>query len=163
MYARKIYPSDLKDMGCWRPWTERVLRWARMQSNDLHAALTAALKARKKAVAHDVVDEAIFFVAHLEDWIKDPEAAGIVKTVHGDDSVEALRELNNWFNPHTALTKSICSKSIQKFPGKNGVKKNTDVPAALPKLEDLAHRRGCARPGDQDGRRPRRVAGAATS
>ena len=28
MDARKIYPADLKDMGRWRPWTERVLRWA---------------------------------------------------------------------------------------------------------------------------------------
>ena len=26
MDARKIYPSDLEDMGCWRLWTERVLR-----------------------------------------------------------------------------------------------------------------------------------------
>ena len=31
MDARKIYPADLKDMGRWRPWAERVLRWARMQ------------------------------------------------------------------------------------------------------------------------------------
>ena len=46
MDARKIYPADLKGMGRWRPWTERVLRWSRMQSVELHAALQAALKAR---------------------------------------------------------------------------------------------------------------------
>ena len=46
MDARKIYPSDFKDMGRWRPWTERVLRWSRMQSVELHAALYAALMAR---------------------------------------------------------------------------------------------------------------------
>ena len=44
MDGRNIYPADLKDMGRWRQWTERVLRWARMQSVDFHAALLAALK-----------------------------------------------------------------------------------------------------------------------
>ena len=39
MDARKIYPADLKDMARWRPWTERVLHCALMQSVDLHAAL----------------------------------------------------------------------------------------------------------------------------
>ena len=28
MDAHKIYPADLKDMGLWLLWTERVLRWA---------------------------------------------------------------------------------------------------------------------------------------
>ena len=119
MDARKIYPSDLKDMGRWRPWTERVLRWARMQATDLHAALTAGLKARQDPVAHDGGDEAIFFWAHPEDWIEDPETAGIVKMVRGDDCVEGFRQLNNRFDPHTALTKSVRLKSIQEFPGKN--------------------------------------------
>ena len=91
MDAREIYPSDLKDMGRWRPWTERVLRRARMQSVDLHAALTAALKARQAPVTQERGGEPVFFWAHLEDWIKDPEAAGIVKMVRGDDGVEAIR------------------------------------------------------------------------
>ena len=43
--ARKIYPIKLKDMSRWRPWTERVIRLAKMQSPELAAALTAALKA----------------------------------------------------------------------------------------------------------------------
>ena len=33
--SRKIYPQSLKDMSRWKPWAERVLRWARMQSADL--------------------------------------------------------------------------------------------------------------------------------
>ena len=47
------------------------------------------------------------------------------------------RQLNNRFDPHTALTKSQRPQKIQKFPGKNGVKKNIDVPAVLAKFEDL--------------------------
>ena len=42
--ARKIYPQPLKDMGRWKAWSERVLRWARMQSVDLHAALSEVLR-----------------------------------------------------------------------------------------------------------------------
>ena len=52
-----------------------------------------------------------------EDWIKEPEAAGIVKMVRGDDGVEAFRHLNNRIDPHKALTKSQRIKAIQKFPG----------------------------------------------
>ena len=29
--SRKIYPQPLKDMGRWKPWSERVIPWARMQ------------------------------------------------------------------------------------------------------------------------------------
>ena len=29
--SRKIYPQPLKDMGRWKPWSERVLRWLPMQ------------------------------------------------------------------------------------------------------------------------------------
>ena len=97
---------------------------------DLHAALTAALKARKDPVAHDAGDEAIFFWSHLEDRIKDPEAAGMVKMVRGDDFVEGFWQLNNRFDPHTALTKSVRLKSMQRFASKNGVQKNIDVPAS---------------------------------
>ena len=39
---RKIYPQKIKDMSRCRPWTERVLRWAKMQSPELVAALGAA-------------------------------------------------------------------------------------------------------------------------
>ena len=81
--ARKIYPQKLKDMGRWRPWTERVLRWARMQSTDLHGALAAALKARESPVMHECAEESTYFWAHLEDWIEDSEASGIVKMVRG--------------------------------------------------------------------------------
>ena len=42
----------------------------------------------------------------MEDWNKEPEAAGIVKMVRGDDGVKAFRQLNNWFDPQTALAKS---------------------------------------------------------
>ena len=108
-----------------------------MQLAELHAALSAALKPRQTPVTHECGDEFIFFWAHFEDWIKDSEAAGIVKMVLGDDGVEAFRQLNNRFDPHTALTKSVRLKSIQKVPGRSCVKKNTDVPAALAKFEDL--------------------------
>ena len=53
----QIYPQKLKDMGRRRPWTERVLRWARMQPVDLHGALAAALKARDSPVTHECADE----------------------------------------------------------------------------------------------------------
>ena len=107
MDARKIYPADLKDMGRWHPWTERVLRWSRMHSAELHTALTAALKARQAPVTHECGDDSIFFWAHLEDWITDPEDTGIVKMAHGDDGVEVFRQLNSRFDPHMALTKSV--------------------------------------------------------
>ena len=67
MDARKIYPQPLKDMGRWRAWVERVLRWARMQSAELHAALLEATKSRDRPVTHDCADDSIFFWAHLED------------------------------------------------------------------------------------------------
>ena len=58
---------------------------------ERHAALRAALKSRSAPVTHECEDESIFFWAHLEDWINEPEAAGIVKMVRGDDGVEAFR------------------------------------------------------------------------
>ena len=64
-------------------------------------------------------------------------AAGIVKMVRVDDGLEAFWQLNNRFDPHTSLTKSVRLKSIQKFPGNNCAKKNTGVPAALAKFEIL--------------------------
>ena len=75
-------------------WSQRVLRWARMQSAELHAALVAATKARDAPIAHHVGDESIFFWAHLEDWLTDPEALSIVKHVKDDDGIEAFRQLN---------------------------------------------------------------------
>ena len=71
--------------------TERVLRWARMQSPDLHAAPAAALKAGDALVAHDCAGESIYIWAHLEDRLKDSEVAGIVKLVRNDDGVDAFR------------------------------------------------------------------------
>ena len=69
---------------------------------------------------------------------KEPEAAGIVKMVRGDDGVEAFRQLNNRVDPHTDLTKWHRLKAIHKFPGQSGVKKNVDVPAVcFAKFEDL--------------------------
>ena len=50
--SRKIYPQPLKDMGRWKPWSERVIRWARMQSPELHAALSEVLKTRDRPVVH---------------------------------------------------------------------------------------------------------------
>ena len=32
--SRKIYPQAFKEMGRWRAWPEKLLRWARMQSSD---------------------------------------------------------------------------------------------------------------------------------
>ena len=90
------YPIKLTDMGRWRPWTERVVRWAKMQSPELAAALTAALKARDLPVVHSWVEESNYFWAHLEDWLRltSAEALGIVKHVREDDGVEVFRQLN---------------------------------------------------------------------
>ena len=131
MDARKIYLPDLQDIGRWRPWTERVLRWARMQSSELHAALQQALKSRSVPVTHECGDESVFFWAHLEDWIKELEAAGIVKMVRGDDGMEDFRRLNDLFDSQTARTKSHRLKAIQKFSGKNGVKQKRRGPGSL--------------------------------
>ena len=54
-------------MSRWKAWVERVLRWARMQSSELHAALLEATKSRDRPVTHECGDESIFFWAHLED------------------------------------------------------------------------------------------------
>ena len=94
MDLRKIYPQPLKDMGRWKPWSERVLRWARMQSPELHAALSEAMRTGDRPVVHDCADESIFFWAHLEDWLSDGDALSIVKHVRDDDAIEAFRQLN---------------------------------------------------------------------
>ena len=65
--SRKIYSQPLKDMSRWKAWVERVLRWARMQSVELHAALLEATKSRYGPVTHECGNESIFFWAHLED------------------------------------------------------------------------------------------------
>ena len=62
--SRKIYPQPLKDMGRWKPWSERVIRWARMQSPELYAALSEALKTRDRPVVHECGGESVFFWAH---------------------------------------------------------------------------------------------------
>ena len=77
-------------MGRWKPWSERVIRWARMQSSELHAALVEALRTRDRPVVHECGDESLFFWAHLEDWLTDSEAISIVKHVRDDDGVEAF-------------------------------------------------------------------------
>ena len=41
------------------------------------------------------------------------------------------------FDLQTALTKSYCLKSIQKFPEKSRAKKNIDVPGVLARFEDM--------------------------
>ena len=64
--SRKIYSQAFKDMGRWKAWSERVLRWARMQSTDLYAALVAAAKSRHAPITHDVGDKSVFFWVHLE-------------------------------------------------------------------------------------------------
>ena len=46
-------------------------------------------------VTHDSAEDSIYFWAHLEDWVEDSEAAGIVKLVRDDDGAEAFRQLNN--------------------------------------------------------------------
>ena len=106
MDSRKIYPQPLKDMGRWKAWSERVLRGARMQSPELHAALSEALRTRDRPVVHECADESVFFWAHLEDWLSDGEALSIVKHVRDDDGIEAFRKLNCRYDPVTALTKS---------------------------------------------------------
>ena len=110
--SRKIYPQPLKGMGRWKPWSERVLRWARMQSPELHAALSEAMKTRDRPVVHECADESVFFWTHLEDWLSDGEALSIVKHVRDDDGVEAFRQLNCRYDPVTALTKSHRLKLI---------------------------------------------------
>ena len=73
------------------------------------------MKSRSIPVTHECGDESVFFWSHLQDRIKELEAAGIVKMVRGDDGVESFRQLNNRFDPQTALTKSHRLKAIQKF------------------------------------------------
>ena len=87
--ARKIYPDKITEMSRWKKWSARVLRWARMESPTLHAALLAAMKSRKEAIAHDLGDEAVFFWAHFETLIKDSEAADILNHVKDEVAVEA--------------------------------------------------------------------------
>ena len=132
MDSRKIYPQPLKDMSRWKPWSERVLRWARMQSPELYAALSEVMKSRDTPVVHECADESVFFWAHLEDWLTDAEALSIVKPVREDDGVEAFRLLNCRYDPVTALTKSHRLKAIQRFVDKNRAKKNTDVQTSSP-------------------------------
>ena len=86
MDARKIYPQKFKDMWRWRPWTERVFRVARGSGCCSQSPIT-----------HDCAEESIYYWPHLEDWVEDSEAAGIVKLVRDDDGVEAFRQLNNMF------------------------------------------------------------------
>ena len=100
--SRKINPQPLKGVSRWRTWSELVLRWVRMQSQDLYAALLAATKARDSPISHDCGDESIFFWAHLDILMTDSEALGIVKRVRDDDGVDAFRQLSCWFDPHDA-------------------------------------------------------------
>ena len=139
MDARKIYPRKLKDIHRSRPWTERVLRGAMMQSPDLHGALAAALKARNNPFAHDVGDESVFW-AHLENRLEDSEAASMVKMVRGDGRVEAFRQHNNRFDPHFALTKSHGLMAIQKCSENHTVKKNVDVPSVMARIRSVVRR-----------------------
>ena len=91
-------------MARWRPWTERLIRWAKMQSPDLAAALSTALKVRDAPVTHSCVEASTYFWAHLEHWVEESEAAGIIQLVRDDDGIEAFRQLNDRFDPQTALT-----------------------------------------------------------
>ena len=73
----------------------------------------------------------------MEDRIEEPEAAGIAKMMRGDDGVEAFRQFNSRFDPHTASTKSHRLKAILQFREKNHVKKNVDVPSVLARFEEM--------------------------
>ena len=53
--ARKIYPDKITEMSCWKKWSARVLRWARMESQELHAALLAVMKSR--SIPKDVKED----------------------------------------------------------------------------------------------------------
>ena len=110
-----------------------------MQSTDLAAALIAALKARDCPVAHSCAEESTYFWAHLEDWVEESEASGIIRLVRDEDGIEAFRQLNNRFDLQTALTKSHRLK-IQRLSEKNRAKKNVDVPALLARFEDMLTR-----------------------
>ena len=59
-------------MSRWKPWAERVLRWAHMQT-ELHAVLAEAMKTRDRPVIHECGDESVLFWRHLEDWLADSE------------------------------------------------------------------------------------------
>ena len=99
---------------------------------------SSSTKSRDRPVTHECGDESIFFWAHLEDWLTDSEALGIVKHVRDDYGIEAFRQLNLRFDPMTALsTKSYRLKAIQRFTDQNRAKKNVDVPAVLARIEDL--------------------------
>ena len=112
--SRKIYPQPLKDMSRWKAWVERVLRWARMQSVELHAALLEATKSRNGPVTHECGDESIFFWAHLEDWLTDSEALSIVTHVREDDGVEAFRQLNCRFVPLDQVAQTQGDPEVQR-------------------------------------------------
>ena len=137
MDSRKIYPEKLKDMARWRKWSARALRWAKMESPELHEALTAAGKSRKAPIHHDCGDEAVFFWAHLEGWIVDPEAAKIVKHVGEDDGVEAWRQLVAQYDPLTALTKGRKLKTIQAYADNHKAKKNREIPSIMATFEEM--------------------------
>ena len=137
MDSRKIYPEKLKDMSRWKKWSARALRWAKMESPELHDSLVAAGKSRKVPIHHDCGDEAVFFWAHLEGWILDPEAAKIVRHVKEDDGVEAWRQLVAQFDPLTALTKGRKLKAIQAYPETHRAKKNRDVPGVMASFEEM--------------------------
>ena len=93
-------------------------------------------------MVHECGDESVFFWAHLEDWLTDSEALGIVTHVRDDDGIEALRQLNLRFDPMTASTKSHRLKAIQRFTDKNRPKKNVDVPGAPAQALGGLHDRG---------------------
>ena len=59
MVARNIYPEKMSNMSRGRKWSSRALRWAKLESRDLHEALVAAGKSRKEAIVHDSSDKAI--------------------------------------------------------------------------------------------------------
>ena len=64
-----------------------------------------------------------------------------MRLVRDDDGIEAFRQLNNRFDPQTALTKSHRLKQIQWFSDKNrATKKNVEVPALLARFEDMLFR-----------------------
>ena len=56
MDSRKIYLQPLKNMSGWRPWSEHVLRWALMQSTELHTAFLAATKDFDASITHGCGD-----------------------------------------------------------------------------------------------------------
>ena len=50
--ARKLYPKNLTGMARWKKWSEKCLRWVRLEDKELHKVLLEAGKSRKAPIVH---------------------------------------------------------------------------------------------------------------